>query len=244
MKLSDFSVLSFDCYGTLIDWETGILAALQPLIERSGRTRTPEADVLARFGHHESSLERRHGNLHYRNLLVKVHDAIAHEWGVPPNDDESAAFGASVGRWPAFPDTVDALRYLNQKYRLVILSNVDHLSFSGSRKKLGVEFDFVYTAEDIGSYKPDLRNFEYMLNALEEHGIEKRQILHIAQSLFHDHVPANRIGLPSVWVNRRSGRQGSGATPKPSEMPHLDFEFPSMQALVEAHQRENETVRA
>jgi putative hydrolase of the HAD superfamily len=149
---------------------------------------------------------------------------------------ECAAYGRSVKDWPAFADSAGALQYLKQHYKLVILSNVDNESFSASNEKLKVDFNAVYTAEDVGSYKPSSRNFEYMLAKLKTLGIQKEQILHTAESMFHDHGPANAFGLASCWIYRRHDRQGFGATMVPAEMPKYDFRFTSMAGLVEAHQ--------
>jgi 2-haloacid dehalogenase len=140
-----------------------------------------------------------------------------------------------VPRWPAFPDSAAALQYLKQHYKLVILSNVDRASFAESNKKLQVAFDRIVTAQDVGSYKPDLRNFRHLLAELERMGVRPQQILHTAQSLYHDVAPAKSIGLKTAWINRRKGRAGTGATVVPKGDATPDLEFPSMAALVEAH---------
>ncbi len=156
MKLSDFKVLSFDCYGTLIDWESGILTAMRPLIRRAGVTLDDEA-ILEAFAAHESAQQAATPDMRYALLLSVVHARLANFWGVPDNAAENQRFGDSIGEWPAFPDTVAALGVLRHRYRLVILSNVDRISFSGTNQRLGIAFDAVHTAQDIGSYKPDLR---------------------------------------------------------------------------------------
>ena len=235
MKLSDFEALSFDCYGTLIDWESGILSALRSLSERSG---VPDEELLEAYGVIEFELEQEHPSLVYSQLLEKVHAGLCERFGVEEDEVEAAKFGASVGDWPAFPDTVEALRYLKQHFKLIILSNVDRLSFAGSNRRLGVDFDYIFTAQDIGSYKPDLRNFEYLLGHLTDAGVEKAKLLHVAQSLFHDHVPANRMGIASAWIDRRHGKAGGGATVLPDPMPHLDFRFTSLGELADAHRAE------
>jgi 2-haloalkanoic acid dehalogenase type II len=130
------------------------------------------------------------------------------------------------------------LQYLKKHYKLVILSNVDNESFSFSNQKLGVEFDAIYTAEDIGSYKPSLGNFEYMLKQLRTIGVKADEILHTAESLFHDHKPANQVGLASCWIYRRRNDKGFGATMDPGAMPRYDFQFTSLSELAEAHQDE------
>jgi 2-haloacid dehalogenase len=234
MQLSEFKVLSFDCYGTLIDWEAGIVEALAPLAKKTG---VGAEELLEAYGPIEHALEEEHPGLAYSQLLEKVHARLSQHFGDEQNPAEAAAFGASVGDWPAFPDSPEALRYLKQHFRLVILSNVDRQSFAGSNRRLGVEFDDVLTAQDIGSYKPDIRNFEYLLDRLGETGIGKGELLHVAQSLFHDHVPANRLAIASAWIDRRAGKPGSGATVLPVPPPHYDFRFTSLGELAEAHRR-------
>ena len=235
MQLSDFKALSFDCYGTLIDWETGISEALAPLAERSGAGTD---ELLEAYGPIELAVEHEHPARPYSQLLEEVHARLCRQFGAEPNVEEAAAFGASVGNWPAFPDSAEALSYLKRHFKLIILSNVDRPSFAGSQRRLGVEFDHVFTAQDIGSYKPDLRNFEYLLGNLAKEGIDKRELLHVAQSLFHDHVPANRMDIASAWIDRRSGKSGSGATVLPEPMPHFDFRFTSLAELAQAHKAE------
>jgi 2-haloalkanoic acid dehalogenase type II len=237
MRLSDFRVLTFDCYGTLIDWETGLFSALQPLLQKSGR-RQARDEVLAAFGNHESAQESETPSMVYSNLLAEIHRRLAREWGVATTAHEDEKFGNSVPAWPAFADTVQALRYLKQHYKLVILSNVDRASFAGSNARLEVAFDAVYTAEDIGSYKPDARNFRYLLERLAERGISRGEILHTAQSLFHDHAPANAAGLASAWIDRRHAMEGWGATRPPATNPTYNFRFTSLASMVEAHQQE------
>jgi 2-haloacid dehalogenase len=235
MRLSDFSVLTFDCYGTLIDWETGIWDAFAPVLERA--PLKPSRDqVLDAFGRAESAQQAATPGMLYPALLAEVHKAMCRELGVEP-DAGSAAFGASVRDWPAFADTPDALAYLKRHYRLVILSNVDRASFAHSNARLGVAFDAVFTAEDIGSYKPDPRNFEYMLERLGAEGIGREQILHTAESLFHDHVPAKRFGLAGCWISRRHG-QGATASGRPGIELLPDFRFESLAAMADAHRME------
>ena len=236
MRLGDFKVLSFDCYGTLIDWESGIWTALQPLLGKIGGGLARD-DILAAFARHESAQEVETPGLLYFELLARVHRRLAAEWGAATSADEDRAFGGSVGDWPAFPDTPAALAYLQRFYDLVILSNVDRASFARSNPRLGVEFTAIYTAEEIGSYKPDPRNFRYLLDRLAALGHPPGDILHVAQSLYHDHAPANRGGLRSAWIDRRQGKAG-GATPPAVAEIRYDFRFGSLADLVEAHRAE------
>jgi 2-haloacid dehalogenase len=237
MQLTDFKALTFDCYGTLIDWETGLYAALQPLLKRGGVTLKRE-DVLATFARHESAQEATTPQMVYSELLTEVHRRLAREWKVSEDEKEAVAFGKSVPDWPAFADTVASLQYLQRYYKLVILSNVDRDSFAGTNRLLAVAFDAVCTAQDIGSYKPDPHNFAYLINKVAELGVMKRNILHTAQSLFHDHVPAQSAGLSSAWIDRRHQADGWGATVPPAGTPKYDFRFASMAEMVEAHRAE------
>ncbi len=227
MKITDFKVLSFDCYGTLVDWETGILTALRPLVSRSGVILDSDA-LLAEFAAHESAQQAATPDMPYAELLTRVHARLAGVWGVADDPVETARFGASVGDWPAFPDTVAALGMLQKRYRLVILSNVDRASFRATQPRLGVSFDAIYTAQDIGSYKPDPRNFAYLIERLADDGFQKSDLLHVAQSLFHDHAPANAIGIASAWIDRRHGAAGWGATVPPPPGVRYDFRFDSL----------------
>lgn len=237
MRLSDFKALTFDCYGTLIDWESGMVAALKPLTSRAARPLSRN-DILEAHARHESAQQLQTPAKIYRDLLAVVYKRLAEEWGIAAGWDEAQAYGRSVGDWPAFADSAEALQYLKRHFKLVILSNVDNASFALSNARLQVAFDAIYTAEDIGSYKPDPRNFDYMLRNLGALGIAKGEILHTAESLFHDHVPANAAGLRSAWIYRRHDDQGFGATMKPADMPRIDVRFNSMAALAKAHQEE------
>jgi len=233
MKLTDFNTLTFHCYGTLIDWESGMVAGLRPLTDQV-KSELSRNQILEAHARHESSQQRYTPAIRYEYLLAIVYKRLAEEWGVHVSTEDCEAYGRSVHDWPAFPDSKDALRQLKDHYKLVILSNVDNRSFAASNAKLGVEFDAIYTAEDVGSYKPSDRNFDYMLEKLAGLGIEKSNILHTAESMFHDHGPANRHGLASCWIYRRHQDEGFGATMNPGDMPHYDFRFTSMAEMAEA----------
>jgi 2-haloalkanoic acid dehalogenase type II len=236
-RLTDFGVLTFDCYGTLIDWETGIWDALQPLIAGSGRDDITRAAALAGFSRLESAQQAATPEMRYPDLLTRVHRGFAEAHGLATTEAMDRDFGMSLPHWPAFPDSADALRRLKKRYKLVILSNVSRAGFAASSRKLGVGFDAVYTAEDVGSYKPDPRNFAYMLTRLRaDHGVTPDRILHTAQSLFHDHVPATRAGLARAWIDRQGLAEGGdwGATAEVAERPDVDFRFPTLMAMAEA----------
>ena len=236
MGLRDFDVLTFDCYGTLIDWESGIASALRPLVAQAGIDADRDT-VLAIFAREEVAQQAETPAMAYSEVLTAVHARLARLWGVAPDVAADRRFGASVPDWPAFPDTAGALAYLKQHFRLIVLSNVDHASFAGSLPRLGVAFDAVYTAQDIGSYKPDPRNFRYLLDRLAEQGAAPARVLHVAQSLFHDHAPANAIGLASAWIDRRHDKTGCGATAEPPAGVRWDFRFRTLEELAEAHRQ-------
>jgi len=239
-QLTDFSVLTFDCYGTLIDWEQGIWDALQPLLWSNECDRIRRGEALEAFAEIESRLEASFPERAYEALLAEVHRAFADRFELETDGTKDRAFGNSVGHWPAFPDSADALRRLKRTHKLVILSNVSRAGFAASNRKLGVTFDAVYTAEDIGSYKPALENFRYMLHRLKEsHEVAPAEVLHTAQSLFHDHVPAKQMGLARAWIDRQDLTHGEtwGATARVESRPEVDFTFPSLAAMADAIER-------
>lgn len=236
MKLSDFKVLTFDCYGTLIDWESGMVAGLEPLTsQRPDLTRN---QILEAHARHESGQQAQTPAKKYSEILALVYRRLAEEWGISVSWADCVNYGSSVKNWPAFPDSAEALAYLKQHFKLVILSNVDQESFAYSNARLKVNFDAIYTAEDIGRYKPHDENFHYMLRQLQTLGLSKSDILHTAESMFHDHAPANKHGLANAWIYRRHDKEGFGATMNPGDMPSYNFMFKSMADMVEAHKVE------
>jgi putative hydrolase of the HAD superfamily len=232
MNLTDFDALSFDCYGTLIDWEAGLRAGLAQVAMLSPNAPEPDA-LLETYGEVEARTEREHPAMRYPDIIARSIVATGAAHGIEVPETLAAKIGGSVPEWPAFPDSREALERLRQRYRLIILSNVDRASFAGSNARLGVEFDAILPAEDIGSYKPNPRNFEALLAKIEEMGIAKDRLLHVAQSLFHDHVPAKAAGLSTAWIDRRAGKAGGGATPIPADAPEPDWRFTSMADFAE-----------
>ena len=236
MDLGDFKVLSFDCYGTLIDWETGILSQLRPFLAAHD-IEADDAEVLGGFGRAESEEEAIAPGELYPEILRRVHSRLASHWGLDADPSAADEFGNSVALWPPFSDSQQALMELQKSYRLVILSNVDRSSFAASERRLGVSFDAVYTAEDIGSYKPDPRNFAYLLEAEWDAGFRRSDILQVAQSQFHDHVPATAAGISTCWIQRPSPAGDHGAARPPDDQPPVNFHFKSLAELVESLRR-------
>jgi 2-haloacid dehalogenase len=233
MELTDFEALSFDCYGTLIDWEAGLLAVLGPWARARGLELTGE-ELLTAYAQVEAAVEAEHPGEAYPEVLARGMRLLGGNLGAEVTGEDAARLARSVPGWPAFPDSHDALAALGRRFKLIILSNVDRASFAGSNARLGVEFTSIITAQDVGSYKPSPRNFEALGSEAARLGIGPGGLLHVAQSLFHDHVPAKRAGLPTVWIHRRHDRGGWGATPQPPAPVTPDWEFPSMAAFAAA----------
>ncbi len=231
--LTSFTALSFDCYGTLIDWETGIAAVLSPWAEERGLEVSDE-ELLVAYADHEAAVEREAPATLYPDVLAEAFRRTGAGLGADVSDDWARRLGESVPDWPAFPDSADALARLAGHYRLIILSNVHRDGFAGSNKQLHGRFAAIITAEDVGAYKPAENHFRALDETLPSLGVARAELLHVAQSLFHDHVPAKREGLPSVWINRRHDRPGWGATPEPGGDWSYNLQFPSMGAFADA----------
>src|SRR5579871_194792 len=207
MPFESIRLITFDCYGTLIDWENGMLATLRPILSRDGRN-VPDKEILELYGEIEAELESG-PYLPYRQVLAQAAREMGRRLGVEVSAEEGSAFAESLTRWKPFIDTLPALQSLARRFRLGIISNVDDDLFVETRKKLApVKFDFAVTAQQMRSYKPAHRNFE---EAIRRSGLSKDQVLHVGQSLYHDIAPANALGIQNVWVNRPSIRPGSGA---------------------------------
>jgi 2-haloacid dehalogenase len=222
-----FEALTFDCYGTLIDWRRGLADAFRSVLRAHGVERDDD-DVLARYARHEAAAQagpyRR-----YRDVLAAALAGVAEELGFEPTEAELEAFGGSVADWPAFPDSAAALERLGRRFRLGVITNCDDDLFAASNRQLGDAFEWIVTAEQVGSYKPDPRNFHV---AFERIGLPRERILHVAQSVFHDHVIAKRLGLATVWIDRR-GERASPDT-RPPEQATPDATFPDMASFAAA----------
>jgi 2-haloacid dehalogenase len=236
LDLTAYEALSFDCYGTLIDWEAGISAVLAPWAREQGLDLGDEELLLA-YADNEAAVERETPTALYPDVLATAFRRTGETLGAPVGDSWARRLGDSVPDWPAFPDSADALARLGRHYKLIILSNVHRAGFAGSNERLRGDFAAVITAEDVGAYKPAENHFRALDATLPRLGVGRDALLHVAQSLFHDHVPARRERLPSVWINRRHDRPGWGATPEPAEEWTFDAEFPSMAAFADAVDR-------
>ena len=217
--------LSFDCYGTLIDWESGILGYLRPLLQSKG-CQASDKEILNLYSEFEPNTQQAEYRRYREVLATVVHD-FARNFRVPVTEDEMQGLARSIRGWEPFPDTVPALKRLKSRYKLAVLSNIDDDLFALTAPKLGVELDCVVTAQQAQSYKPSLHNFELLLDRL---GIDKGRLLHVAESLYHDVVPAHSLGIATVWVNRRQGK-AAAATRFVAAQP--DLEVPTVAALAE-----------
>jgi 2-haloacid dehalogenase len=222
-----FDAITFDCYGTLIDWEAGLSAGLRTLLGPAGVAIDRDA-LLETYAGFEADAERPPYR-RYRQVLAIGGRGVAQTYGLTVDEAAVERFGGSVVDWPVFPDSTAALARLKTRFRLGVLTNCDDDLFSASNTRLGIEFDWVVTAQQAGGYKPDVHNFEVLFARL---GLPRERILHVAQSLYHDHVPAKALGLTTVWIDRRHGQDGAGATPPASAQP--DATFPDMASFAVA----------
>ena len=221
-----FKVLTFDCYGTLIDWESGILRAVRNVL-KNHQLELDDQSILEAYARAEAKIEA--GAYEpYKRVLRRVMAAMSAELLVEPSEEERDALARSVRDWKPFSDTVDALKRLKERYSLAIISNIDDDLFQYSAEYLEVPFDWVITAQQAESYKPSHNNFQMAFGRM---GFPKEEILHVAQSIYHDIVPARQLGVSTVWVNRRATRDGWGATPPADGRP--DLEVPDLESLAE-----------
>jgi 2-haloacid dehalogenase len=206
LDFSRFQFLTFDCYGTLINWEAGMLPVLRGILAAHGKT-VEDAALLKLYGDFEHRAEAAPYQS-YRQVLASVVAQFGKEFGFAPSADESESLAASLPGWKPWPDTVSALHRLKARFRLAILSNIDDDLFAETRPQLGIDFDEVITAQQARAYKPSLKVFELALNRIDA---PAHRVLHVGQSIYHDVIPAQALGLASVWVNRPSARPGIGA---------------------------------
>ncbi|MBW4818672.1 HAD-IA family hydrolase [Rhodococcus qingshengii] len=231
--LTQFKALSFDCYGTLIDWEVGIANVLAPWA-REEHLDLSDEELLLAYSNNEAAAQHDTPTALYPDILADAFRRTGAKLGHSVSDEWAQRLGSSVPDWPAFADSADGLARLAKHYQLIIVSNVHRAGFAGSNEWLHGDFAAVITAEDVGAYKPAANHFRALDAVLPTLDIERRELLHVAQSLFHDHVPAKREGLPSVWINRRHDRQGEGATPEATSEWSYNLEFPSVGAFADA----------
>lgn len=246
MPLSDFKALSFGCYGTLINRDSGVYTALRPLLER-GEIRLSRPQALEKFSEYEALQQAETPSLAYAKVLEEVHRRLAKEFGVLASDNDHAWFAQSVSNWPVYAEAPAALRYLKRFFKLVILSNADRQTFAVSNLRLDAKFDAIFTAPEIGRYKPDPKAFEHMAERLAKLGVERRQILHVGHSLPRDQAPAARCGIAFAWIDRPAEIPSPGDPTDPApDLPPApqspepftgEYRFSSLVDMVKAHQQ-------
>lgn len=228
-----YKALTFDCYGTLIDWEQGILKVLRPWATLHSLDLSDD-DLLRAFADVETKIQTGNPGLSYTSVLEEVARRIEINFNVSVDSSFHTKLAHSISMWPAFSDTSAGLKQLAAEYKLIVLSNIDEEAFEKTNaNQLQIPFFKVLTAEKIGTYKPDLNNFRYLITSLGKNGIEQHEILHVAQSLYHDIEPAHDIGLTTCWIDRHSGRKGFGATPPPKTAVIPDYTFRTVGDLAE-----------
>lgn len=224
LDFAQYRLVSFDCYGTLIDWETGIFAALRPILAAHGKT-IADPELLRLYSELESGAQQ--GEFRpYREVLQSVVRGFGKHLGFNPTESQACSLPESLANWLPFPDTVAALGKLKQRYQLAIISNVDDDLFALTARRLQIPFDYVVTAQQAQAYKPSLQMFKL---AQQRTGVLPRQWLHVAQSVYHDVIPARSLGISTVWVKRPSSRPGSGAAKAATGQP--DLEVPNLETL-------------
>jgi len=232
LDLANIKAMTFDCYGTIIDWERGISNALRPWAKRTGASASDD-ELLVRFAEVEPAVEQANPSWAYTQILRCVHRRLAQSYGAPATDIEADRFARSVGDWPVFADSLEALGRLKRCCKLIVVSNVDRESFAQTNKQLGAPFDAIVTAQDVGAYKPDRRMFDAAINKVESLNVARMDHVHVAQSLYHDIAPAAAMGIATCWVDRQHGAPG-GATSAPTTSVTPDLTVQSLAQLADA----------
>ncbi len=240
MKFSDFDTLTFDVVGTLIDFETGILDWFRPTLSRYRVSKTDE-EVLTAFAAVEDRYQRETPEKPFTKMLPLIYGDMASGWNIGFRDEDAESFRDSIRSWPPFPDTVEALEELGTRYRLVAVTNADAWALEHMSANMGDPFQERITCDEVGINKPSPRVFEYVLEKLAPRGVEKRDVLHTAQSQYHDIAPATRMGLATMWIERRHGKDGFGATPRPEEVVTPTFHAASMDDFVRQVREEEQS---
>jgi putative hydrolase of the HAD superfamily len=231
MRLRDFNTLTFDVVGTLIDFETGILDWFRPALSRYGAAKTDE-EILTTFAAVEDKYQRETPDKTFTEMLPLIYCGMTSGWGIEPRDEDAEGFRDSIRSWPPFPDTVEALKELKTRYRLVAVTNADSWALGHMSAAMEDPFEEGITCDEVGVNKPSARVFEYVLEKLAPAGVEKKDILHTAQSQYHDIVPASALGFATMWIERRRGKGGFGATPRPERSVTPTFHAASMADFV------------
>lgn len=231
-RFKSFNTLTFDVVGTLIDFETGILEWFRPTLESKNLIKSAD-EILTEFAKCEDKYQREAPNKPFTAMLPLIYNEIALRWNMNAGEDEALEFQRSIQNWPAFPDTITALEKLKSRYKLVAVTNADAWALKYMSATMGNPFDEQVTCDEVGVNKPNPRVFDYVLEKLASLNVSKRDILHTAQSQYHDIVPAMNLGFSTMWIERRQGKESFGATPKPDRVVEPTYHASSMENFVE-----------
>lgn len=237
MKLREFKILTFDVVGTLIDFEAGILDYVRPIAQRAG-VRLDDETILHSYGKAEGIEHERTPGLPFPPMMAPAYRTMAAELGLPADEATVEGFRLSIPAWPAFPDTVDALKRLRTRYRLVAMTNSDNWALGHFARTMEHPFDDMVTAEDVGTCKPDPQFFAYARGRQSSHGYKLEDYLHVAQSQYHDIGVARQLGYRTCWIERRMGKEGFGGSPAPAVVTRPDYHFESLVKLADAVDRD------
>ena len=227
MRFRDFDTLTFDVVGTLVDFETGILDWFRPTLRAQGISKADD-EILATFAAIEDEYQKGAPEKTFTEMLPLIYGAMASEWGMEHSHEAAEGFRDSIRSWPPFPDTIEALEELGERYRLVAVTNADSWALEHMSANMKEPFEERITCDEVGVNKPSPRVFEYVLEKLAPAGVGKKDIIHVAQSQYHDIVPASALGFATAWIERRSGKSGFGATPVPERTAESTFYATSM----------------
>lgn len=233
MSLRDRKILTFDVVGTLIDFEAGLIDFFRPVFDRAGAKAT-DAEILTSFATAEDQEHRNTPGLNFTAMLPAIYRTMAEKHGLPTGDADVDGLRLSMQAWPAFPDSIEALKKLRKHFRLVALTNANNWSLEQFSKTLEKPFDDKVTAEDVEVCKPDPQVFAYARGRNSQHGYRLKDYLHVAQSQFHDIGVAKRLGYQVAWIERRQDQEGYGGSPSVAEMTAPDYHFATLQQLVYA----------
>ncbi len=231
-NLNEFNTLTFDVVGTLIDFESGILEWFRPTLANKNREKSDE-EILTTFAICENKYQRESPDKPFTAMLPLIYHDMVLQWNIDANDDEANEFQGSIQSWPAFPDTIAALEELKTRYRLVAVTNADSWALKYMSATMGDPFDEQVTCDEVGINKPSPKVFDYMLEKLASFDVSKWDILHTAQSQYHDIVPATKLGFSTMWIERRHGKESFGATPKPNQVVEPTYHANSMEDFVQ-----------
>ncbi len=211
MAFAHFRLLSFACFGTLIDRDAGLTTALRPLLTRAER-RLDRSQLLALFSRHEAAAMADLPREPYSVILAEAHRRLGREWGVPPADEDDRLFARSIDHWPAFADAPGAVQYFKRYGPLALVSNADRASLEVVSRRFELRFDIVLSSQDAQGFKPNSRHFSLLATRATTLGVATRDVLHVCASVPHDLAPAKAAGIAGALIDRHASEARSAAS--------------------------------